>query len=73
VDMDKYHAAFSSFTVQTKANRAAALMRRYGIRSVPALVVDGRYRVNNSAEVLQVTDYLVNKVAENRKAAAAPQ
>ena len=73
VDMDKYHAAFSSFTVQTKANRAAALMRRYGIRSVPALVVDGRYRVNNSAEVLQVTDYLLNKVAESRKVAAAPK
>ena len=69
--MDKYHAAFSSFTVQTKANRAAALMRRYGIRSVPALVVDGRYRVNNSAEIMQVTDYLLTKVAENRKAAAA--
>ena len=71
VDMDKYHAAFSSFTVQTKANRAAALMRRYGIRSVPALVVDGRYRVKNSAEVMQVTDYLLNKVEENRKAATA--
>lgn len=72
VDMDKYHAAFSSFTVQTKANRAAALMRRYGIRSVPALVVDGRYRVNNSAEVIPVTEYLLNKVEENRKAAMAP-
>ena len=71
VDMDKYHAAFSSFTVQTKANRAAALMRRYGIRSVPALVVDGRYRVNNSAEIMEVADHLLNKVAENRKAAAA--
>ena len=71
VDMDKYRAAFSSFTVQTKANRAAALMRRYGIRSVPALVVDGRYRVKNSGEVMQVTEYLVNKVGENRKAPAA--
>ena len=71
VDMEKYRAAFSSFTVQTKANRAAALMRRYGIRSVPAVVVDGRYRVNSSGEVLQVTDYLLNQVAESRKAAAS--
>lgn len=71
VDMDKYRAAFSSFTVQTKANRASALMRRYGIRSVPALVVDGRYRVKNSGDVMQVTEYLVNKVRENRKAPAA--
>lgn len=70
VDMDKYRAAFSSFTVQTKANRAAALMRRYAIRSVPALVVDGRYLVKNSAEVIEVTDYLVNKVGESRNSAA---
>lgn len=71
VDMDKYHAAFSSFTVQTKANRAAALIRRYGITVVPVLVVDGRYRVNNAAEVMQVTDHLLIKVEENRKAATA--
>lgn len=71
VNMDKYRAAFSSFTVQTKANRAAALMRRYGIRSVPALVVDGRYRVNNSSEVMQVTDNLLNEVRQNRKATTA--
>ena len=71
VDMDKYRAAFSSFTVQTKANRAAALMRRYGVRSVPALVVDGRYRVKNSAEVIEVTEYLMNEVAESRKAVAS--
>jgi len=70
VDMDKYRAAFSSFTVQTKANRAAALMRRYGIRSVPAMVVDGRYRVKNSAEVVEVTDYLVKQVGESRNPAA---
>ena len=68
VDMDKYRAAFASFTIQTKANRTAALMRRYSIRSVPALVVDGRYRVNNSAEVIQVLDYLISKVKEDRKA-----
>ncbi len=68
VDMDKYRAAVSSFTVQTKANRAASLMRRYGIRSVPALVVDGRYLVKNSEQILQVTDYLLNKIEEDRKA-----
>ncbi|HIE55070.1 MAG TPA: hypothetical protein EYP90_07815 [Chromatiaceae bacterium] len=57
-----------SFTVQTKANRAAALMRRYGIRSVPAFVVDGRYRIKNTPQVLEIVDALIEKTLSDRKA-----
>ena len=67
VDVDKFREAMDSFTVQTKANRAAALMRRYGIRSVPALVVDGRYRIKNTPQVLEVTDALIEKTLAERK------
>jgi len=42
VDLDKFREAMNSFAVAAKTNRAAALMRRYGIRAVPKLVVDGR-------------------------------
>jgi thiol:disulfide interchange protein DsbA len=66
VDMDKFHATLNSFTVQTKANRAAALMRRYGIRSVPAMVVDGRYRIKNTPQVLENTDALIEKTIADR-------
>ncbi len=68
VDLDKFHAALNSFTVQTKANRAAALMRRYGIRSVPSLVVDGRYHIKNNNQVLDITDALIAKTLADRKA-----
>ena len=67
VDVDKFREAMNSFTVQTKANRAAALMRRYGIRAVPALVVDGRYRIKNTPQVLEVTDALIEKTLAERK------
>ena len=67
VDVDKFREAMDSFTVQTKANRAAALMRRYGIRAVPALVVDGRYRIKNTPQVLEVTDALIEKTLAERK------
>jgi len=67
VDVDKFRETMNSFTVQTKANRAAALMRRYGIRSVPTLVVDGRYRIKNSPQVLEVTDALIEKTLAERK------
>lgn len=67
VDVDKFRQAMNSFTVQTMANRAASLMRRYGIRAVPALVVDGRYRIKNTPEVLEVTDVLIEKTLADRK------
>jgi thiol:disulfide interchange protein DsbA len=67
VDLEKFRQAFDSFAVQTKANRAAALMRRYGIRAVPALVVDGRYRIKNGPKVLEVTDALIQRTLAERK------
>ncbi|WP_456375423.1 thiol:disulfide interchange protein DsbA/DsbL [Thiolapillus sp.] len=67
VDMDKFHATLNSFTVQTKANRAAALMRRYGVRSVPMMIVDGRYRIKNTPQVLEITDALIEKTIADRK------
>ena len=67
VDLDKFRAAINSFTVQTKANRASALMRRYGVRSVPALVVDGRYLIKNTPTILETADSLIEKTIADRK------
>ena len=67
VDMSKFHATLNSFTVQTKTNRAAALMRRYGVRSVPMMIVDGRYRIKNTPQVLENTDALIEQTLADRK------
>jgi len=71
VDMDKYREAMNSFAVAAKVNRARALMRRYGIRGVPALVVDGRYRSGTGfrsyEEMTEVVDHVVDKVLAQRK------
>ncbi len=76
VDMDKFAEAMKSFAVAAKVNRARALMRRYGIRSVPALVVDGRYRSGTGftsyQEITEVVDHVVDKVLAQRKAQASP-
>jgi thiol:disulfide interchange protein DsbA len=75
VDMDKFNEAMNSFAVAAKVNRARALMRRYGIRGVPALVIDGRYRSGSGfrsyEEMTEVADYVVDKVLAQRKAQAA--
>jgi len=71
VDLEKFRSAMSSFAVQTKVNRATSLMRRYGVRGVPALVVDGRYRSGGGFggydEMIGLADFLVDKVRAERK------
>lgn len=74
VDMDKFREAMNSFAVAAKVNRARALMRRYGVRAVPALVIDGRYRSGSGfrsyEEMTEVVDHVVDKVLAQRKAQA---
>ena len=71
VDMKAFDAAMKSFAVASKSNRAASLMRRYGINGVPSLVVDGRYksgRGHTFESMLEMTDMLTDKVRDARKA-----
>lgn len=71
VDLEKFRSAMSSFAVQTKVNRASSLMRRYGVRGVPALVVDGRYRSGSGFagydQMTELADFLAVKVRGERK------
>lgn len=71
VDIEQFSRTMNSFAVAAKVNRARALMRRYGIRGVPALVVDGRYRSGSGfssyQEMAEVVDYLVDKVLAQRQ------
>jgi len=70
VDIDKFRQAMNSFAVATRTNRAAALMRRYGVRAVPSLVIDGRYRSGRGLdfkEMIQLADFLVERVRRERQ------
>ena len=75
VDMAQFNEAMRSFAVAAKVNRARALMRRYGVRSVPAMVVDGRYRSGTGFrgydEITEMIDHVVEKVLMQRGAQAA--
>lgn len=74
VDAAKFRAALDSFAVQTQLNRATVLARRYGIRSVPTLVVDGRYKSGKGftsyGEFTELVDYLAAKTVKERQGAA---
>ncbi len=70
VDQAQFDQAMRSFSVQVQLNRASTLLRRYDIRSVPAIVVDGRYknvRGLHHPDMLLLTDTLVTRVRQQRQ------
>ena len=76
-DFDK---TYNSFAVVTKTGRAKQMISRYGLNSVPTLVVAGKYRTGPSmaggnAAMLEVVDYLVEqeRLAGKQATAAAAQ
>ncbi|BFM19134.1 thiol:disulfide interchange protein DsbA/DsbL [Gilvimarinus japonicus] len=72
VDKDKFTKTFESFGIDSQLRQGDAKARAYGISGTPELVVDGRYRVSASGagghrEMLQVADYLVEKIRAEKK------
>lgn len=71
VSRDEFDSAWNSFAVSTEVNRAGTRMRDYGVRGVPNMVVNGKYRVSvdqavpTQADMLRVVDYLVELERNN--------
>ncbi len=86
IDLQKYLAASTSFSVRTKAVRTAQLESFYQLAGVPNIVIDGRYLASpgiagrrlpkglpeaaSVAALMPVLDALVNKAAAERAATA---
>ena len=71
VSAQDFDNTYKSFAVITKTNRARQAASMYGIKGVPALVVNGKYRTSateagGNKEMLDVVDFLV----EQERAAA---
>jgi len=63
IDAKKFAAIYNSFAVQSKLRRSMEQCTAYGFDGVPALIVDGRYMVVNSAnndDTLAVADQLID-------------
>lgn len=71
VTADQFETAWNSFSVNSSVNRASTLMRDYGVRSTPNMIVNGKYRiVSNQAvptqeDILDVVNYLVEMERSN--------
>ena len=61
---EEFAQVFSSFSVRSRVQQADAHGRAYRVNGVPALIIDGTYRVDgrmagSNAQMLEVVDYLV--------------
>ncbi|WP_455207071.1 thiol:disulfide interchange protein DsbA/DsbL [Kaarinaea lacus] len=66
VTQEDFNRVFRSFAVEAKIRRAKDMSQRYGIRGVPALIVNGKYRTGSqlaggNANIFRVVDYLVEQ------------
>jgi thiol:disulfide interchange protein DsbA len=69
VSADDFNKAFRSFSVETQLKRAKDLTARYRVRSVPLLIIGGKYatdgpEIRSQQEILAVTDELIQRERE---------
>ena len=66
IQEDKYLAATNSFGLKNNLRKAELFAFKYGIKGVPAFIVNGKYKVSASREIgtedlLNVVNYLIEK------------
>jgi thiol:disulfide interchange protein DsbA len=79
VDKDKFIATSRSFAVDGKLRREQLAVQEWGIRGTPALVLNGRYRIQAGAAVpnyetmLSIVDHLIELDADRLPADPGPE
>ena len=66
IQEDKYLAATNSFGLKNNLRKAELFAFKYGIKGVPAFIVNGKYKVSATREIgtedlLDVVNYLIEK------------
>lgn len=66
VDATKFDKMYNSFAVNMKLKQGDSKLRGYGVEGVPAMVVNGKYRISaqmagGQQEMLKVVNFLVEK------------
>jgi thiol:disulfide interchange protein DsbA len=71
IDADKFAGTFDGFVVDAEVRNAEALSRRYGVFSVPTIVVGGKYMTGPAMtggldQTIATINFLVDKVRKER-------
>ena len=71
VDRKKFISIYNSFSVVNKSSQSSQMSRKYGLKGVPSLVVDGKYLISGRMggtpqETIKTLDQLINMVRKER-------
>ena len=71
VDRKKFISIYNSFSVVNKSSQSSQMSRKYGLKGVPSLVVDGKYLISGRMggtpqETIKTLDQLIDKVRKER-------
>jgi len=71
LDRKKFTSIYNSFSVVNKSSQSSQMSRKYGLKGVPSLVVDGRYLISGKMggtpqKTIKTLDQLINKVRKER-------
>jgi thiol:disulfide interchange protein DsbA len=68
IDQAKFSAALNSFAMSSKVARSNQMVRDYGIRGTPTIVVEGKYVITGlePADTIKVLDVLIAKARKER-------
>ena len=71
IDRKKFVNIYNSFTVANQSSQSSQMSRKYGLKGVPSLVVDGKYLVSGRMggtpqETISTLDELIKKVRKER-------
>ncbi len=66
VSADDFNMVYNSFFINMKLRRAKELTRKYGIRGVPAIIVNGKYRLGAQIaggydNMMEIINHLIEK------------
>jgi len=71
VSEQDFSRVYRSFAVEAKIRRAKDMTNRYGIRGVPSLIVNGKYRTGaqlagGNAKIFKVVNFLIEKESQGK-------
>ena len=71
VSAKDFNRVFRSFAIEAKIRRAKDMSQRYGIKGVPALIVNGKYRTSaklagGNSKIFKVVNHLVKQEASGK-------
>jgi thiol:disulfide interchange protein DsbA len=71
IDRQKFANIYNSFAVANQSSRSSQMSRKYGLKGVPSLVIDGKYLVSGRMggtpqETISTLDELIKKVRKER-------